>query len=69
MEYLRVQLKVCEGCGGLWFRTETLAKVYCTGCTGKMAGHAKARLEDRPGRRAKHGSGAQTQVQLRGGAQ
>ncbi len=69
MEYLRVQLKVCEGCGGLWFRTETLVKVYCAGCTGKMAGHAKGRVENRPGRRPKHRSRTQMQVQMQGGAE
>ena len=69
MEYLRVQLKVCEGRGGLWFRTETLVKVYCTGCAGKMAGHAKARLENRPGRRPTHARRVQRQMQTQGGAQ
>ena len=62
MEYFRVQLKVCEGCGGLWFRTEALARVYCAGCSGKMAVHAKAGADKRSGRRAKH----RTEMQSRG---
>ena len=35
MMYLRVQLKVCEGCGGLWFRTQGRADIYCFTCEGK----------------------------------
>lgn len=34
---LRVQLKVCEGCGCLWYRSQTaLASVYCNGCETKL---------------------------------
>ena len=46
MEYLRVQLKVCEGCGGLWFRTQS-AGVYGRCCAGKLAQHAKAKPDQR----------------------
>ena len=28
---LRVQLKICEGCGCLWYRAQTQGSVYCTG--------------------------------------
>ena len=42
MEYLRVQLKVCEGCGGLWFRSQSTEDVYGRCCAGKLAQHAKA---------------------------
>ena len=31
-----VQLKVCEGCGGLWFRTQTQMDVYCKECATKL---------------------------------
>lgn len=54
MEYLRVQLKVCEGCGGLWFRTDNKENVYGRCCAGKLALHAKAVPGQRRGRRAKH---------------
>jgi hypothetical protein len=47
MEYLRVQLKVCEGCGGLWFRTQNVEEKYGRCCAGKLAQHAMARLEQR----------------------
>ena len=54
MEYLRVQLKVCEGCGNLWFRTPA-EDVYGRCCAGKLAQHAKANSDQpRRGRRAKH---------------
>lgn len=51
MEYLRVQLKVCEGCGGLWFRTQSANEVYGRCCANKLAQHAKAIPERRRGRR------------------
>lgn len=47
MEYLRVQLKVCEGCGGLWFRTQNAEEKYGRCCAGKLAQHAMARPEQR----------------------
>lgn len=51
MEYLRVQLKVCEGCGGLWFRTQSAEDVYGRCCAGKLAHHAKSSMERRRARR------------------
>jgi hypothetical protein len=51
MEYLRVQLKVCEGCGGLWFRTQNVEEKYGRCCAGNLAQHAMARLEQRRTRR------------------
>jgi hypothetical protein len=33
---LRVQLKVCEGCGCLWYRTQNLGTVYCRSCETKL---------------------------------
>lgn len=63
MEYLRVQLKVCEGCGSLWFRTQTDG-IYGRCCAGKLAQHAKASAEpSRRGRPAKH-----REFAVRGGA-
>jgi hypothetical protein len=34
---LRVQLKVCEGCGCLWYRTENQETVYCRGCENRLS--------------------------------
>jgi hypothetical protein len=66
MEYLRVQLKVCEGCGGLWFRTQS-EDVYGRCCAGKLAQHAKARPERR-GRPKRHRM-AMSQAVVMGGAE
>jgi hypothetical protein len=32
----RVQLKICEGCGCLWFRAQALGTVYCSECESKL---------------------------------
>lgn len=37
MNYLRMDLKVCEGCGALWLRTDATAGVYCRGCAQMLA--------------------------------
>jgi hypothetical protein len=68
MEYLRVQLKVCEGCGNLWFRTQSTEDVYGRCCAGKLAQHAKARPE-RYGRQAKRHQMAMRQAVVMGGAE
>jgi uncharacterized Zn finger protein (UPF0148 family) len=33
---LRVHLKVCEGCGCLWYRTQSQGSVYCKLCETKL---------------------------------
>ena len=33
---LRVQLKVCEACGCLWFRSQVQGTVYCRSCDEKL---------------------------------
>ena len=43
VKYLLRELKVCEGCGGLWVRTGAEAGVYCRTCSALVA--------DLPGRR------------------
>lgn len=37
MMYLRIFLKVCEGCGSLWFRTQDNPEVYCPVCAPRLA--------------------------------
>ena len=32
MKHLRLELKVCEGCGALWLRTGVMEGVYCSRC-------------------------------------
>jgi uncharacterized Zn finger protein (UPF0148 family) len=33
---VRVQIKICEGCGCLWFRAQTQGTVYCRQCETKL---------------------------------
>jgi uncharacterized Zn finger protein (UPF0148 family) len=33
---LRVQLKICEGCGCLWYRALEHGNVYCHRCEAKL---------------------------------
>lgn len=33
---LRVQLKVCEGCGCLWYRIQNQGTVYCKECEFRL---------------------------------
>ena len=33
---VRVQLKICEGCGCLWYRAQTHGSVYCRECELKL---------------------------------
>ena len=34
--YIKVHLKVCEGCGGLWLRTQDAVSVYCSSCANRF---------------------------------
>jgi len=34
---VRVQLKICEGCGCLWFRPQKEERVYCKECAEKLS--------------------------------
>ena len=34
---LRVQLKVCEGCGCLWYRVHNHRSVYCQSCEVRLS--------------------------------
>ena len=49
MSHLEMNLKVCEGCGGLWIRSQPDAGVYCR--------HCSVVLGDFPAPRSKRGSG------------
>lgn len=37
MMYVRICLKVCEGCGALWLRAEDSSHVYCPACAPRLA--------------------------------
>jgi hypothetical protein len=64
MMYLRVFLKVCEGCGSLWLRAQDCPEVYCSGCAARMRALPPGRPSRRHGRRKKHTA----TVQATGGA-
>lgn len=48
---VRVQLKVCEGCGCLWFRSQMEESVYCGGCATRLREFPSPQTRKRPGRR------------------
>ncbi len=52
MTYLRIHLKVCEGCGSLWFRPQDGMDIYCTSCATKLT-HFPKMVKRRPGRPCK----------------
>jgi len=49
---VRVQLKVCEGCGCLWYRAQTHISVYCKECELKLRTFPTPESRKRRGRPA-----------------
>jgi uncharacterized Zn finger protein (UPF0148 family) len=47
---VRVQLKVCEGCGCLWYRTQAQGTVYCKQCETKLKDFPSPESRKRRGR-------------------
>ena len=47
---VRVQLKICEGCGCLWYRAQTEESVYCRGCAEKLRAFPPPESRKRRGR-------------------
>jgi hypothetical protein len=47
---LRVNLKVCEGCGCLWYRAQVETRVYCTSCHERFKDFPTAQTRKRRGR-------------------
>lgn len=47
---LRVQLKVCESCGCLWYRAQTHGSVYCRECEEKLKSFPSPETRWRRGR-------------------
>jgi hypothetical protein len=45
-----VQLKVCEGCGSLWYRTQGQGSVYCKPCEYKLRDFPSPETRKRRGR-------------------
>jgi hypothetical protein len=56
MKHLCVELKVCEGCGGLWLRARSGSQhhgVYCRGCALRLSDFPAPRHRSRAGRKRK----------------
>jgi len=52
---LRVQLKICEGCGALFYRAQAECNIYCPGCEVKLRDFPvpdSRRRRGRPGRKS-----------------
>jgi hypothetical protein len=47
---LRVQLKICEGCGCLFYRTEARENIYCHVCKEKLRDFPSPESRKRRGR-------------------
>lgn len=47
---VRVQLKICEGCGCLWCRPYLNENVYCRGCEVKLRDFPSPESRKRRGR-------------------
>lgn len=52
---LRVQLKICEGCGCLWYRPFNLGTVYCCGCREKLEKFPNPETRKQAGRPVRRG--------------
>ena len=50
---LRVQLKICEGCGCLWYRALNHGCVYCQRCEVKLKDFPSPESRKRRGRPAR----------------
>jgi hypothetical protein len=47
---VRVQLKICEGCGCLWCRQQNQSSVYCKACEVKLKNFPTPESRKRRGR-------------------
>ncbi len=47
---LRLQLKICEGCGCLWYRAVNHGTVYCQRCETKLKDFPSPETRKRRGR-------------------
>jgi LSD1 subclass zinc finger protein len=68
--HMSIDLKICEGCGSLWYRATGATHVYCAGCTTKLGEFPMPQHRKRPGARRKqtpHSANGRFQV-VTGGA-
>ena len=47
---LRVHLKICEGCGCLWYRAQVETRVYCAACNERFKQFPTPQSRKRRGR-------------------
>jgi hypothetical protein len=45
-----VHVKICEGCGGLWYRAQTQGSVYCKECEAVLKDFPSPESRKRRGR-------------------
>jgi hypothetical protein len=57
MKHVTMDLKVCEGCGGLWIRNGREAGVYCRYCAVILAEFPAPRAKRATGRRRRAPAG------------
>jgi len=57
MKHITMDLKVCEGCGGLWIRNGREAGVYCRYCVAVLAEFPAPRAKRGGGRRRRTPAG------------
>ena len=48
LEIVRLELKYCERCGGLWMRTWGTEEVYCPACAVQMSDLPAVRRRRKP---------------------
>jgi len=69
MKDLKMDLKICEGCGALWLRAGVVGGVYCSRCVRVLAEFPAVRRGRRPSRpQVRRASVAQPRLALAGGA-
>jgi hypothetical protein len=70
MKYLRLDLKVCEGCGALWLRGANASGIYCRGCAARLAEFPAPRGRHAGGRKRRQAGAARCNgaIEVRGGA-
>jgi Zn-finger nucleic acid-binding protein len=70
VNYLRIDLKICEGCGVLWLRRVMVDGVYCRECAGRLAEFPAPRAKHAGGRRQHRvrAAGCSSAAKVAGGA-
>jgi hypothetical protein len=62
---LRLELKVCEGCGGLWVRRQGRSNPYCVGCSERLTDFPKRSRRPKAAARRCSGKSSESAMDLR----